>query len=510
MSTPLLILLLTLPTDSYFWLSSSTDISLVIAMKFVALLSGGKDSCFNIIKCTENKHELVALANLMPQQSDVEEINSFMYQSAAHNTIPLMAECFGVPLYRQEILGRAVVQSLDYDRNGADEVEDLFRLLQRVVDMHPDIEGVSCGAIVSNYQRLRVEDVCSRLNLTPLTYLWMRDREDLLDEIICSGVVAVLVKVAGAGLDPHKHLGKDLAEMRPILHRLHERFGLDFCGEGGEYESLVLDCNIFKKRLVLLETAVLLDEEDCSVGNLKILQCGVVDKAPPGVLSGVPYENLSVNSEIHHGYQLAEQLLQEDNQLVTSIREIIRLTSISSRYSCKKQSASDETKDQVKNRIDYKYENISSEQFYNSFTVSLQQSHGVTKRAEKKRNVTNRRFQCLFGKDGIGQTSLRCNLPVLISNINLKDSSTASAISSMKDPREEEAVRQMRAIMLQLKEMIESSIDCDLKDICFIHLYLSDISLFPTINSEYCKWFGRNPPSRSCVAVSSVEFSVFS
>ena len=477
-------------------------------MKFVALLSGGKDSCFNIIKCTENKHELVALANLMPQQSEAEEINSFMYQSAAHNTIPFMAECFGVPLYRQEILGRAVIQSLDYDRDEADEVEDLFLLLQRIINMHPDIEGVSCGAIVSNYQRLRVENVCSRLNLTPLTYLWMRDRKDLLDEIISSGIVAVLVKVAGAGLDPYKHLGKDLAEMRPILHRLHERFGLDFCGEGGEYESLVLDCTIFKKRLVLLETAVLLDEEDCSVGNLQILHCCVVDKAPG--LIGLPDAKLTAHGGIYHGSHHVEQQLQEDNQLVTSIREIMRLTSVPSRYSCKKQSVSDETKDQVKNRIDYKYENLPSEQFYNSFTVSSEKPDGVTKRAAKKKNVTNGRFKCLFGKDGIGQTSLRRNLPVLIPDMSIQDSPVASVISSVKDSREEEAVRQMRAIMLQLKEMIESGIDCDLKDTCFIHLYISDISLFPAVNSEYCKWFGRNPPSRSCVAVSSVELSVFS
>jgi diphthamide synthase (EF-2-diphthine--ammonia ligase) len=35
-------------------------------MKFVALISGGKDSIFNIIKCIENGHELIALINLYP------------------------------------------------------------------------------------------------------------------------------------------------------------------------------------------------------------------------------------------------------------------------------------------------------------------------------------------------------------------------------------------------------------------------------------------------------------
>jgi diphthamide synthase (EF-2-diphthine--ammonia ligase) len=36
-------------------------------MKFIALISGGKDSIFNILKCIEKGHELVAVANLYPK-----------------------------------------------------------------------------------------------------------------------------------------------------------------------------------------------------------------------------------------------------------------------------------------------------------------------------------------------------------------------------------------------------------------------------------------------------------
>lgn len=37
--------------------------------KIVALISGGKDSIFNILKCIQNGHELVALANLYSESS---------------------------------------------------------------------------------------------------------------------------------------------------------------------------------------------------------------------------------------------------------------------------------------------------------------------------------------------------------------------------------------------------------------------------------------------------------
>jgi len=75
-------------------------------MQFVALLSGGKDSCYNAIKCVEHGHTLVCLANLLPPADFIgEELNSYMYQSAAFSAIPAMAECFEVPLIRRHIQG---------------------------------------------------------------------------------------------------------------------------------------------------------------------------------------------------------------------------------------------------------------------------------------------------------------------------------------------------------------------------------------------------------------------
>ena len=50
-------------------------------MKVVALISGGKDSCYNMIECVRNGHEIVALANLKPKIEG--EIDSMMYQTVA-------------------------------------------------------------------------------------------------------------------------------------------------------------------------------------------------------------------------------------------------------------------------------------------------------------------------------------------------------------------------------------------------------------------------------------------
>lgn len=37
-------------------------------MRVVALISGGKDSCYNMMMCVAAGHEIVALANLQPAQ----------------------------------------------------------------------------------------------------------------------------------------------------------------------------------------------------------------------------------------------------------------------------------------------------------------------------------------------------------------------------------------------------------------------------------------------------------
>ncbi len=60
-------------------------------------------------------------------------------------------------------------------------------------------------------------------------------------------------QVAAMGLDPHKHLGKSIAQMEPTLHRLAQLYGCNVCGEGGEYETLTLDCPVFTHGRIVLD-----------------------------------------------------------------------------------------------------------------------------------------------------------------------------------------------------------------------------------------------------------------
>ncbi|RXG60933.1 Diphthine--ammonia ligase [Armadillidium vulgare] len=243
-------------------------------MKVAALISGGKDSCYNLMQCIAAGHTIEALANLCPK--DVDELDSYMYQSVGHQGLSLYSEALGLPLYQREIEGTSLnTRSIHYTPTDGDEVEDLYSLLKKVKE-ECQIEAVSVGAIFSDYQRIRVENVCLRLNLVCLAYMWRRDQSELLQEIIDTGIEAVLVKVAAIGLVPKKHLGKSVREMQPYLHTLNKKYDLNVCGEGGEYETFTLDCPLFKKRIVIEDSEII--ETPGDVGYLKFKSLKLVEK----------------------------------------------------------------------------------------------------------------------------------------------------------------------------------------------------------------------------------------
>ncbi|KAL9127334.1 MAG: hypothetical protein Q9217_003773 [Psora testacea] len=252
------------------------------SLNVIALISGGKDSFFSMLHCIANGHKIIALANLFPPalasskdheinasqspslpengQEQAQDLNSFMYQTAGHTLIPLYTNALGLPLYRQEITGTAI-NSLKYyhpqvpepqttsaGQLEVDETECLMPLLQKVIAAHPEANAVSSGAILSTYQRTRIESIAIRLKLVPLSYLWQYPSlpppspGGLLDDMAAVGFDVRLVKVASGGLDEGL-LWCNLMDpsVRSKVQKAVKRFGGSVLGEGGEYETLLVD-----------------------------------------------------------------------------------------------------------------------------------------------------------------------------------------------------------------------------------------------------------------------------
>ncbi|KAL1352374.1 hypothetical protein HN51_016364 [Arachis hypogaea] len=237
-------------------------------MKVVALVTGGKDSCYAMMKSIHYGHQIVALANLWADDK-VDEFygyvyynDSFMYHTVGHQVIVSYAECMGLPLFRRKIRGEARHTAISYITTEGDEVEDMFILLREVKRQMPEVTAVSSGVIAADYRRLRVESVCSRLGLVSLAYLWKQDQSLLLQEMIANGILAVIVKVCAWGLVPGKHLDKEIASLNAYLNKLPRLHRFNVSGEMGEYETLTLDCPLFiNARIVLDEYQIVRDIE---------------------------------------------------------------------------------------------------------------------------------------------------------------------------------------------------------------------------------------------------------
>lgn len=216
-------------------------------MKYAALISGGKDSIY-AIHCLEREgHELVCLLYM---KGSGEYQDSYMYQTVGSEIAQLFGECLDVPMFTHETECKSLNKDLIYREEAGDEVEDLYSAISMAREkIH--FEGVSSGAILSEYQKSRVENICFRLSLKSLAPLWQRSQKELIKEMIQENISARLIKVASSFMGK-ECINMDLREVIEYLE-MNTEFEMNFCGEGGEYESIVLDCPMFRKRIIIDE-----------------------------------------------------------------------------------------------------------------------------------------------------------------------------------------------------------------------------------------------------------------
>ena len=203
-------------------------------MKLGVLFSGGKDSSFACWKAME-KEEVVCLITVLPANPE-----SYLFHTPNIGLTALQAEAAGLPLVSVESEG---VEEA--------EVADLSRAISRGVDEH-GIEGVVTGAIHSVYQATRIQRLCHDLDLWCFNPLWQRDQEEHLEEVIASGFHS-LVSGVSAGPFDEAWLGRELdGDAFSDLKAIARRYRINIAGEGGEYETLVLDAPFFRKRIEIL------------------------------------------------------------------------------------------------------------------------------------------------------------------------------------------------------------------------------------------------------------------
>ena len=202
-------------------------------LKLGVLFSGGKDSTSAAFIMAKQNYEIGCLITLNSKNKD-----SYMFQEF-EPLVKLQAEAMGLPIIIQDTEGKK-----------EEELADLEKAIKKAKQEF-GIQGIVTGALFSTYQRDRIEKACDKLGLKIFSPLWHKSQEQHLQELMRNGFKAIIVKVAAEGLDK-SWLGKVIDEkVLQDLLKLNEKVGLNIAGEGGEYESLVLDGPSFKKKIVI-------------------------------------------------------------------------------------------------------------------------------------------------------------------------------------------------------------------------------------------------------------------
>jgi diphthine-ammonia ligase len=206
-------------------------------MKVAVLFSGGKDSTFALWCAQMQGWQVVALVTVFPESDE-----SWMFHYPALKWTTLQAEAAGIP--QVKIQTKGVKER---------ELRDLAEGL-RQVSKDEAIDGIVSGAVASEYQRTRLDNVCQELDIKSFAPLWHKNEEQLVREQVSAGFEFILTACNALGLD-QRWLGRRIGS-RDIdeLTKLKERYGLSIAFEGGEAETFVLKAPVFRDELSIVKS----------------------------------------------------------------------------------------------------------------------------------------------------------------------------------------------------------------------------------------------------------------
>ena len=194
--------------------------------------SGGKESCLACYRALAEGYEVAFLVTFI--------LNDWPSLCHPLSVMSLQSEALGIPHLTFKVKEPYV---------------DGYREVIAHLASKEGIEGIVTGDIWIDDHRQWMEKVCSGLPVTPIVPLWEASPTRLLDELLCGGFKPVFtcVKEPWFGED---WLGHQLdRECLRKLVDLNKRFGIDPCGESGEYHTMVLDGPIFKQAIRIDESS---------------------------------------------------------------------------------------------------------------------------------------------------------------------------------------------------------------------------------------------------------------
>jgi len=201
-------------------------------MKAAILFSGGKDSTYAAYLAKKAGYELTCLISIFSKNKA-----SYMFHTPSIEQVNKQAEVMGLPLVVMETEGIK-----------EEELEDLTEIIEQVKDKY-HINTIVTGALHSEYQASRIQAICDKLNLKCLNPLWHKEEIEYLHELIDANFKIMIVGVFAYPLN-EKWLGRIInSDFIEEVQILKNKYKIHAAGEGGEFETFVLNCPLFKREL---------------------------------------------------------------------------------------------------------------------------------------------------------------------------------------------------------------------------------------------------------------------
>lgn len=215
-------------------------------MKLAAMISGGKDSLYSLNWALLQGWDVNCLITMRSSNKD-----SYMFHTPNIDVVEKQAESLGIPLIFADTKGEK-----------EKELEDLKKAIFLAKKKYK-ITGLILGALASDYQEERFNRICHEMNLKVYSPLWHKNQEKMLKLMIDEGFEIIISQIAAEGFNK-KWLGRKIDDKAyEELLELNKKFGTSVMGEGGEYESLVINAPFFRKK-VNVKTFKIFMESECT------------------------------------------------------------------------------------------------------------------------------------------------------------------------------------------------------------------------------------------------------
>jgi len=166
-----------------------------------------------------------------------ENKESYMFHTPSIDKTKEQAKAMDLPLMIKKTKGKK-----------EEELEDLEEAIKDAIDKYR-IEGIITGAIKSVYQASRIQKICDKLNIKCVNPLWQTNELNYLNDLIKDKFKVIIVGVFAYPLD-QSWLGREIDSMFiEDVKKMNEKYKIHPAGEGGEFETFVLDCPLFNKPL---------------------------------------------------------------------------------------------------------------------------------------------------------------------------------------------------------------------------------------------------------------------